>query len=1202
MNSKPDNVTQSLTPGHNPGIRASGVTSLGSHDPVSGKTMQILSKPWIEEEDRPQAITEADAAELQLAALDGAASAEVATAQPAATIGAVDAPAAAAGAGAATLSPVAIGAGVLGVVAVAAAAGGSSGGGSSPAPQAPIASKPPTADKPSVTTDKPAASTDKPAAEKPENPGDKTEDQVKPTAESVPSRGTLDAPLVAESGNTRLNAASFEQAGPSGQKPAFIQIQSIQEKIDGGTRGAQVVRFGDDAPKTKDANPEAHLQGKLTAYEIIRADQPITREEAIKMAEKLGGKLLEVNTDKEGNWLAANFFGALGEYSGDQGNEHAAHEMQANGAWIGSHHAKDNTDAAIRGGGMLTDGIKFFDHSADTLRYFVVEYGDYQAPLLLIKDGQSTPVVAGQIIAADDVKHLVWNSDNNKGGAITFQAVTTSNPETAQPLANTEARTLTINESPTVVANVPPVEAPANHVDHSSTNDAPQGGQPAADSTQPAAQEKPAVEKPQDVEVPSAVRPVYSNDPVPVNVGLDKQHALASNLFVGSDAAKMPSAVKITELVETADTKPAESALSVVRPNAEAVSLSVNSTIQQADFDYVRWDSAQNTGGSFKFQALTAAGQPIQDATAQVLLHEKQQTLPQYPGQQPMLTVTHQGDLKLASSIFAGTDESQAPDYILITQVLGGNKRSLDKSLILNGANDKKTPVQSGEFIARADFDKLSWDADHSNGGSFAFEAYDADKQRIHGAVRQTVTVYEQPASPTYNNQQHSQEGKHNQPVLFDKSVFTGTGNPPPYIKITTITPTGNGNKDEALVVFKANGVLETAVKEGTIIAFADYAYLRWEGDKQNGGTFKFQALDHHEKPLEGVAEQTVTVTEAQAPVTSSGASGSTGVQGAQDTSGASQGEKLGRTGNAGSNNETEEEAQKLQSDDANAASPGASPKPGSESSGKPAPEPGKPLEDQGQTDPKPTVQGTNNASTTPGDASGQPTTDQNGQQGPGSQQGPAGQQEPAGQQGPGSPQGPAGQQEPAGQQGPGGPQGPAGQQEPAGQQGPGGAQGPAGQQEPDGLQGPGGPQGPAGQQEPAGQQGPGGPQGPAGQQEPGTAVSPGGSDSSGSAPGSTDASTGGEKAASGGGASGSTGTGSTGTGTEGASGEDEEKSEKVEKSSFFRTKSLSFDELLGGDAGVEQGGRSYEPVAVSHDLLNKPVADELLFTNGSIF
>ena len=460
------------------------------------------------------------------------------------------------------------------------------------------------------------------------------------------------------------------------------------------------------------------------------------------------------------------------------------------------------------------------------------------------------------------------------------------------------------------------------------------------------------------MEVQPSVKPVYGSAPVQVNVGLDKQHALASNLFVGSDAAKMPSAVKITELVENNDTKTGESALSIARPNAEAVPLSVNSTIQQADFDYVRWDSAQNEGGRFKFQALTAAGQPIQDATAQVQLHEKQQTLPQYPGKQPMLTVTHQGELKLESSIFAGIDNSKAPDYIRITQVRGDNDLSLDKALVLTGTDGNKTPV--GEWVAKADFDKLSWDADHSNGGSFAFEAYDADKQRIHGAVRQTVTVYEQPASPTYNSQPHSQEGKHNQPMLFDKSVFTGTGNPPPYIKITTITPTGNGNKDEALVVFKANGVLETAVKEGTIIAFADYAYLRWEGDKQNGGTFKFQALDHHEKPLEGVAEQTVTVTEAQAPVTSSGASGSTGVQGAQDTSGASQGEKLGRTGNAGSNNETEEEAQKLQSDDANAASPGASPKPGSESSGKPAPEPGKPLEDQGQTDPKPTVQGTN--------------------------------------------------------------------------------------------------------------------------------------------------------------------------------------------------------------------------------------------------
>ena len=370
---------------------------------------------------------------------------------------------------------------------------------------------------------------------------------------------------------------------------------------------------------------------------------------------------------------------------------------------------------------------------------------DYQAPLLLIKDGQTTPVVAGQIIKADDVKHLVWNSDHNKGGEITFQAVTTNDPTTALPVEKTEARTLTINESPSVVANVPSVEAPANRANDSPANDASQGEQAAAGNTQSAPQDKP-----QDVEVQPSVKPVYSSAPVQVNVGLDKQHALASNLFVGSDAAKMPSAVKITELVENNDTKTGESALSIARPNAEAVPLSVNSTIQQADFDYVRWDSAQNEGGRFKFQALTAAGQPIQDATAQVQLHEKQQTLPQYPGKQPMLTVTHQGELKLESSIFAGIDNSKAPDYIRITQVLDDNKRSLDKALVLTGTDGNKTPV--GEWVAKADFDKLSWDADHSNGGSFAFEAYDADKQRIHGAVRQTVTVYEQPASPTYTD------------------------------------------------------------------------------------------------------------------------------------------------------------------------------------------------------------------------------------------------------------------------------------------------------------------------------------------------------------------------------------------------------------------------------------------------------------------
>ena len=1198
MNSKPDNVTQSLTPGHNPGIRASGVTSLGSHDPVSGKTMQILSKPWIEEEDRPQAITEADAAELQLAALDGAASAEVATAQPAATIGAVDAPAAAAGAGAATLSPVAIGAGVLGVVAVAAAAGGSSGGGSSPAPQAPIASKPPTADKPSVTTDKPAASTDKPAAEKPENPGDKTEDQVKPTAESVPSRGTLDAPLVAESGNTRLNAASFEQAGPSGQKPAFIQIQSIQEKIDGGTRGAQVVRFGDDAPKTKDANPEAHLQGKLTAYEIIRADEPITRDEAIKMAEKLGGKLLAVDTAKEDAWLAANFFGALGAYEGDKGNEWAAQELQANGAWIGKHHAHEQADATIRGGRELVDGIKFFDHNSDKLSYFVVEYGDYQAPLLLIKDGQTTPVVAGQIIKADDVKHLVWNSDHNKGGEITFQAVTTNDPTTALPVEKTEARTLTINESPSVVANAPSVvanapsvEAPANRANDSPANDASQGEQAAAGNTQSAPQDKP-----QDVEVQPSVKPVYSSAPVQVNVGLDKQHALASNLFVGSDAAKMPSAVKITELVENNDTKTGESALSIARPNAEAVPLSVNSTIQQADFDYVRWDSAQNEGGRFKFQALTAAGQPIQDATAQVQLHEKQQTLPQYPGKQPMLTVTHQGELKLESSIFAGIDNSKAPDYIRITQVLDDNKRSLDKALVLTGTDGNKTPV--GEWVAKADFDKLSWDADHSNGGSFAFEAYDADKQRIHGAVRQTVTVYEQPASPTYTDSAREKAGAHDKPVLFDKAMFTGTGTPPPYIKITTIKPDGDGNKNEALSVVRG-GVLDTPVKEGTIIARADFDYLRWEGDKQNGGTFTFQALDHQKNPLPGVEPQTITVTEAPAAVAATGTPGQSGTVNPETVPGTPENGKVSRIGVAGQTLDREEEEEAMLGDDPDVVSPqpAGSPQPVSDPSVKPAGQQDsdehgdqdvdqdeeKRSESRQDTDSNPQnaatlgANGVNQADNADGSSEEEEDTekvtervDENkGTTGtPESKLSPSdpaqdAKQDPS-EQG-SSPQDPQAD-EPAGD---------AEQDKDTTAE-----QSETLQKDAEAAKG----------NQADGKADPG----------PDTTVSSGGDGVDNSGVNTNDG-------------MGNDDESRTEVSNSGAKADEEPqetaedpsvpKEPKAIGKSLFTVKSLSFDELLGGDsAEVEQGARSYEPVAVSHDLLNKPVADELLFTNGSVF
>lgn len=472
-------------------------------------------------------------AEGSVATADAAAAAEGSLGAVSGEAAVAEAGAAGAAGTAAAISPLAIGAGVVGVVAVAAAAGGGSSGGSSSQPIAqnnnqqaaqnqgsqkpatPAAEQPAQDTKPAEGTNKPAegakptepAKEEEPAKQADSKPADQpkvdptpVEDLTKPAT----AAGTAAEPKVAADGVTNLTkfADLFETAGANGGKAEYIKISRILS-----------------AENAKDAEARAVDSDNSRAYEVIDAGKPITLAEAQTMAAKLGGKLMSIDTAEEKAWLDKNLFGALGEYDGDKSLAEAAArgesdkaaqqkvldgQLASNGAWLGKN-ATEGADAkanAVIRNGNNADGsgaMKLYEAAGTTLSKFVIEYEGYKSPLLL--DGK--PVVEGQIINKADAAKLAWNADLNKAGKITYQAVDSNDAATAKPVADAKEGTMALSESAdvkhpmTTPANPSAQDKPAQGgTEVKPSNDVPQADQNGQDNQnsnqQPAKQELPA--------------------------------------------------------------------------------------------------------------------------------------------------------------------------------------------------------------------------------------------------------------------------------------------------------------------------------------------------------------------------------------------------------------------------------------------------------------------------------------------------------------------------------------------------------------------------------------------------------------------------------------------------------------------------------------------------------------------------------------
>ena len=749
-----------------------------------------------------KAVVAETAAEGSVATTDTAAAAE-------GSLGAVSGEAAVAEAGAAgaagttaAISPLAIGAGVVGVVALAAAAGGSSSGGSgsqpiaqnnnpqaaqnqgSQKPATPAVEQPAQDAKPAEASqpaqDAKPAEPAKPAEQKPAEQPKVDPTPVEDLSKPATAGGTAEAPKVAADGVTNLTnfADLFKTAGANGGEAEFIKISRILS-----------------AENAKDAQARAVDSDNSRAYEVIDAGRPITLAEAEAMAKQLGGKLMSVDSAAEKAWLDKNLFGALGEYDGDKSLAEAAAkgdsdkaaqqkvldgQLASNGAWLGKNAtegADAKANAVIRNGNNAEgDGaMKLYEAAGTTLSKFVIEYEGYKSPLLL--DGK--PVVEGQIINKADAAKLAWNADLNKGGQITYQAVDSNDAATAKPVADAKAGTMTLSESAevkhpiTVPTNPGAQDQPAQGgAAGKPGNDVPQAGQNGQDNQnsnqQPAKPELPATNQ-GTAEAPQ-VATTGETKLANIAPAFEKAAGEGKNVefikIVNVDTSEGDANARIYRTVET--TAKAPDAADPVKTESttayEVISTKEPITRAQAE------EMAKARGG--KLLSIDSAEE------AKFIGEKLFGTLGEYDSDESVAEA--QGDSAKAAQqevlngqlknngAWLGKDSTAGAVANADAIIRNGNGTDLPKGykaydftgeklsrfvieienykapMTLNGK-----PVENGTIINKDDFGKLVWNGDHNMGGKITYVAVqsgEANAANVEGAEQKTLTVTESPA------------------------------------------------------------------------------------------------------------------------------------------------------------------------------------------------------------------------------------------------------------------------------------------------------------------------------------------------------------------------------------------------------------------------------------------------------------------------
>ena len=322
-----------------------------------------------------------------------------------------------------------------------------------------------------------------------------------------------------------------------------------------------------------------------------------------------------------------------------------------------------------------------------------------------------------------------------------------------------------------------------------------------------------------------------------------------------------PAYLKVIKIVEASDTNGILDAL-VLGEDGGTV-LKEGDIIRAEDFGRVYWNHASNDGGEIFFATYNAEGRVIDPGRFSMELEPSWKT----PAEAPTLP-TYKADVSLdyafneskvvGDGIFNGTDSKTAPAFVRITAIQGKDGEAAAHTMSLQGGD----ALTAGSVVARADFDKVVWDASKNEGGSFKFiPVQDAQGTALPGAVEQTVTINEAHALPTYEADM-SVAYTYNQSKAVGADIFNGTDSAtaPSFVRITAIQ--GKDGDAAAHTMSLKDGDALTA---GSVVARADFDKVVWDASKNEGGSFKFIPVqDAQGAALPGAVEQTVSINEGR--------------------------------------------------------------------------------------------------------------------------------------------------------------------------------------------------------------------------------------------------------------------------------------------------------------------------------------------------
>jgi len=278
-----------------------------------------------------------------------------------------------------------------------------------------------------------------------------------------------------------------------------------------------------------------------------------------------------------------------------------------------------------------------------------------------------------------------------------------------------------------------------------------------------------------------------------------------------------PAYVQVTNIVEANDTNGILDAL-VLGEDGGTV-LKVGDIIRAEDFGRVYWNYASNDGGKVFLATYNAEGRLIDPGRYFMELEPSWKT----PAEAPALP-TYKADVSLdyafneskvvGDGIFNGTDSKTAPAFVRITAIQGKDGEAAAHTMSLQGGD----ALTAGSVVARADFDKVVWDASKNEGGSFKFiPVQDAQGTTLPGAVEQTVSINE--ARPLFH---------------IPAGYFDVAGEHPAYVKVTNFTEANDTNGIlDALVLGEDGG---TQLKVGDVIRAEDFGRVYWNHASNDGG------------------------------------------------------------------------------------------------------------------------------------------------------------------------------------------------------------------------------------------------------------------------------------------------------------------------------------------------------------------------------